>query len=118
MLNTINERITVLYDREHTIGHAFFTGINSKSTIEELALIFKNKIIPLLQEYFYEDYGKIRLVLGDNGKTDEKYQFVKELDNANANIFKGKYDPDIVEKCRYELNADALNEPESYIQIY
>lgn len=119
MLEAINKRITVLYDREHTIGHAFFTGLNDNSNINDLALIFKNKIIPLLQEYFYEDYGKIRLVLGDTGKTDEKYQFVKEISNAkDTTLFKGQYDHDIVENYSYELNEKALNEVESYIQIY
>ncbi len=118
MLDAINKRITVLYDREHTIGHAFFKVLDSNSTINDLALIFKNKIIPLLQEYFYEDYSKIRLVLGDNGKADEKYQFVKEIDNSTKNVFKGNYDPDLVENFSYEINNDALKEPESYIQIY
>lgn len=118
MLKTINDRITVLYDREHTIGHAFFTGLNSNSTIDDLSSIFKNKVIPLLQEYFYEDYSKIRLVLGDNGKSDEKYQFVKEIDNSTKNVFKGNYDPDLVENFSYEINDKALKDPESYIQIY
>ena len=68
MLNTINKRIEYLYDREHTIGHAFFTGLNEKSTVKDLANIFRKSIIPLLQEYFYEDYSKIMLVLGDDGK--------------------------------------------------
>lgn len=118
MLKTINDRITVLYDREHTIGHAFFTGLNSNSTIDDLEAIFKNKVIPLLQEYFYEDYSKIRLVLGDNGKADTKYQFIHEIDNSTKNVFKGNYDPDLVENFSYEINNEALKEPESYIQIY
>lgn len=118
MLDVINERITVLYDREHTIGHAFFIELNDKSTISDLGQIFKNKIIPLLQEYFYEDYSKIRLVLGDNGKSDEKKQFVKEIDNTKKNIFKGNYDPDIAYNVSYELNDEALYDAESYIEIY
>ncbi|MBP6236534.1 MAG: AAA family ATPase [Saprospiraceae bacterium] len=61
MLSKINERIEVLIDRDHTIGHAFFMGVND---INSLQLVFKNNIIPLLQEYFYGDYGKIGLVLG------------------------------------------------------
>ena len=119
MLETINKRITVLYDREHTIGHAFFTGLDNNSTIYDLASIFKNKVIPLLQEYFYEDYSKIRLVLGDNGKQDDKYQFIHEIDNSkDRTIFKGNYDLDITSNYRYEINNEALNEVESYIQIY
>lgn len=68
ILQTINRRIEALYDREHTIGHAYFMPLKVKSDIDTLADIFKNKIIPLLQEYFYDDYEKIRLVLGDNQK--------------------------------------------------
>lgn len=68
MLDKINERITFLYDREHTIGHAFFTKLAHSPDIKTLEIIFDKTIIPLLQEYFYEDYQKIQLVLGDNGK--------------------------------------------------
>lgn len=68
VLKIINRRIEALYDREHTIGHAYFMPLKVKSDIDTLADIFKNKIIPLLQEYFYDDYEKIRLVLGDNQK--------------------------------------------------
>ena len=57
-LDTINERITFLYDREHTIGHAFFTKLAHSPDIKTLELIFDKTIIPLLQEYFYEDYQK------------------------------------------------------------
>ena len=61
LLETINERIEVLVDRDHTIGHAFF--IND-TTIEDLRNTFANKIIPLLQEYFYGDYSKMEMVIG------------------------------------------------------
>lgn len=54
MLEIINQRIECLYDREHTIGHAYFMPLKENPTIKVLASIFENKIIPLLQEYFYE----------------------------------------------------------------
>jgi 5-methylcytosine-specific restriction endonuclease McrBC GTP-binding regulatory subunit McrB len=79
MLDIINERIEYLFDREHTIGHAYFTGLKDEPTLEKLADIFQNEIIPLLQEYFYEDYSKIQLVLGDNEKEDS-FKFI--LDEA------------------------------------
>lgn len=63
LLTIINERIEVLVDRDHTIGHAFF--IND-ITIQELRNTFSNKIIPLLQEYFYGDYSKMELVIGSS----------------------------------------------------
>ncbi len=61
LLHTINKRIEVLVDRDHTIGHSYFM---QAETMEDLTLVFKDKIIPLMQEYFYGDYGKIGLVLG------------------------------------------------------
>lgn len=66
LLESINARIEFLYDREHTIGHAFFTPLlkEDNRTIETLKQIFRNKVIPLLQEYFYDDYEKIQQVLG------------------------------------------------------
>lgn len=62
ILVLINERIEALLDRDHLIGHSYF--MNVKDSVE-LRTVFKNKIIPLLQEYFYGDYGKIGLVLGE-----------------------------------------------------
>lgn len=66
MLAVINQRVEALYDREHTIGHAFFTKLlnTENQNIQKLNEIFRNKVIPLLQEYFYEDYEKIQLILG------------------------------------------------------
>ena len=63
ILSTINKRIVVLKDREHQIGHSYF--MNDCTNMEDLKLVFKTKIIPLLQEYFYNNYESIQLVLGD-----------------------------------------------------
>jgi 5-methylcytosine-specific restriction protein B len=67
LLRSINDRIEVLYDREHTIGHAYFINLSNESSITDLKLIFKNKIIPLLAEYFYSDWDKIDLIFNRNG---------------------------------------------------
>lgn len=67
MLNMINLRIEYLYDREHMIGHSFFMSLTEKSTLADLALIFKNNVLPLLEEYFYEDWEKIGKILGESG---------------------------------------------------
>ncbi|WP_343347998.1 AAA family ATPase [Sphingomicrobium sp. XHP0239] len=64
VLETINARIEFLLDREHSIGHAFFMGDGSrdKAAIDD---VIRRKVIPLLQEYFFEDFGRIHAVLGD-----------------------------------------------------
>ena len=118
MLKTINERIEYLYDRDHTIGHAYFLPLKGGADISELASIFKNKILPLLQEYFYDDWEKIRLVLGDNQKQDDKTQFVKVKEEKKlSDLFGGEID-DIGDKVLYVINEGAFENPENYIGIY
>lgn len=117
MLKVINRRIECLYDREHTIGHAYFIPLIKDPTIDMLAQIFKNKIIPLLQEYFYEDYSKIQLVLGDNVKSDEKYKFIKDEEIDVSKVFKGNVNIDLEER-KYSINTEAFGEIESYKEIY
>lgn len=119
MLDKINERISFLYDREHTIGHAFFIGLKDDPSIEKLKSIFEKSVIPLLQEYFYEDYQKIQMVLGDNGKKDPNLKFIKDEKVEIKDIFKGNVEDmiDLPEK-KYSINKDALSNIQSYIQIY
>ena len=98
MLKAINERIEYLYDREHTIGHAVFLELNENNDIDKLENIFKKSVIPLLQEYFYEDYDKIRLILGDNAK-DEDEQFIFAESIKPKDVFEGDIgDIDIPDK--------------------
>ena len=112
MLDVMNERIEYLYDREHTIGHAFFTKLKEDCCIETLAKIFENEIIPLLQEYFNEDYEKIQLVLGDNDK-EEEYKFIVDKEIKLKEKFNGSPDIDIPEKS-YSVNSEAFLKLNSY----
>ena len=119
VLKTINKRITYLFDREHTIGHAFFTGLRGdNATIENLGRIFEKSIIPLLQEYFYEDYHKIQLVLGDNAKSSDKYKFIiADEFKKDDNVFRGNVDDlDIPDKI-YRINKNAFSNENSYLEI-
>ena len=120
MLEKINQRVEYLYDRDHTIGHAYFISLKENAILEELENIFKNKIIPLLQEYFYDDWEKIRLVLADNQK-EENYQFIKAKKYDIKSLFGDKnndlLDIDEVPKI-YEINKEAFGKVESYVKIY
>ena len=110
MLDTINKRITVLLDREHTIGHSYLLPLKSDPTLERLAVIFENTIVPLLQEYFYDDYEKIQLVLGDNQKPDDSTRFIVRRNDA-VKLF-GNADIDFPEY--YEINSEAFKRIDAY----
>ena len=112
----MNKRITVLFDREHTLGHAYLLPLKDAPTIETLANIFENSIIPLLQEYFYEDYEKIRMVLGDNQKDSEDKQFITIEENDYNDLF-GDIDYDFDEMSTYKINSFALTNIEAYRSI-
>ena len=121
MLEQINKRIEFLYDREKTIGHAFFLSEckegETSITLEQLKGIFQNKIIPLLQEYFYNDYALIQAVLNSNKmieKIEEKTKdlfaidsLVNELDLENKPIYKIS-----------DLKSDIWDNEDTYIALY
>lgn len=119
MLELINKRIEFLYDREKTIGHAFFLQDEGQTSLDitELKSIFQNKIIPLLQEYFYNDYAQIQAVLNCNGmieKSEEKIQDLFAMDKLGNEL-------DLEDKAIYTI-ADKEDElwlnPQTYIDIY
>ncbi|MGL5584393.1 MAG: AAA family ATPase [Plesiomonas sp.] len=100
LLTTLNARIEALYDREHTLGHAFFFPAYTAARNGEhaqafsaLKLAFQTKILPLLQEYFYDDWSKIRLVLGDNQKCNE-LQFIHQRNVDYKALFGSHYEAD------------------------
>lgn len=79
MLDQINLRIEKLLDRDHRIGHSYFLPLKKNPTLDQLKLIFADRIIPLLKEYFFGDFGKIGLVLGTS--------FIGEVQSDGAAIF-------------------------------
>lgn len=96
LLTIINKRIEILLDGDHLIGHSYFMGVDN---IGGLKLAFSKQIIPLLQEYFYGDYGKISLVLGEGFCTGEKTS-----DISNVFASSTDYETDVfAEKVIYEL---------------
>ena len=113
MLRAMNERIAVLMDREHQIGHTYLFNVRD---LDDLADRFRNRIFPLLQEYFYNDWRKIRAVLGENAFVEERKigagftkNLVREVD------FVGEETP-IHE--RLPLDDPAWTNPGQYRKIY
>lgn len=108
LLETMNERIELLLDRDHRIGHAYFLNIEN---LDDLKQVFSQHIIPLLQEYFFNDYAKIGLVLGN--------YFVREKPNevTFAN-FEHPYAGELAEKKLYELCPVAELTEEAFVHIY
>ena len=97
VLETINNRIEKLIDKDHKVGHSYFLGISNET---ELKSAFKDKVIPLLEEYFFGDFGKISLVLGSS--------FITKTTKANVTFAKdNEYDPsisaDLLERSVYEV---------------
>lgn len=125
MLKTMNQRIEVFYDREHTLGHAFFMSLFPEETDEArfalLQQIFSKKIIPLLEEYFFEDWQKIRLILNDHNKPGE-FQFIREQGEEYdlEKLFGSSVELplDIEDRPAYYRNQPALSFKESYRGIY
>lgn len=110
LLKAINERIELLIDKDHQIGHSYFFKVNS---FEYLKLTFKDKIIPLLEEYFYGDFGKIGLVLGGH--------FVKSKEIKNKTILAQnfKFETEFIEEKELYafVNSDDWT-AETFTSIY
>ena len=120
MLKIMNDRIEVLLGRDYLIGHSYFLPLKDAEDKEEmLSDIFKNKIIPLLQEYFFEDWERIQWVLNDQNKS-QQYQFVHLLSEIKKDdierLFK-KVDGLALTDRRYQINKDAFEKAEAYSKI-
>ncbi|KVR14075.1 restriction endonuclease [Burkholderia ubonensis] len=125
MLAAINQRVEALYDRDHCIGHAYFTPLaqvpDGDERLVALQQVFSNRILPLLEEYFFEDWRKIQLVLADNQKPEPE-RFVIESQNHEddlAQLFGNDHGLDVYSaKRRYSVQEAAFSNPDAYIGIY
>ena len=106
MLSALNRRIEYLYDRDHAVGHAYFMSVDS---LGELEIAMRRRVLPLLQEYFYEDWSKVRMALNDHaGLFIETTQATLETKIASD---------DLEPKMRYHLRADPFP-VQAYLNIY
>lgn len=115
LLTVMNQRIEALLDRDHCLGHAYFIPLQQTPTLTQLAEIFSNQVLPLLQEYFFDDWQRIRWVLNDHRKP-EAFQFiiartveVDELFGTDVNVANRP------NACA--VNEDAFQYAESYLGV-
>lgn len=118
LLDVMNQRIEVLLDRDHCLGHAYFLPLKQKRTLDKLAVIFKSQIIPLLQEYFFEDWERIHWVLNGQQADDKSLCFIQPT--ANDSQFSKLFGESLLEQLqdrRWQINESAFKNIESYRQI-
>lgn len=115
MLSVMNERIEVLLDRDHRLGHAYFLPLQEDRSIELLSSIFRQQIIPLLQEYFFEDWERIQMVLNDLRKAPE-YRFLHKPD-VNISALFGDNVTVAERSGRWMINDLAFGRIEAYLGI-
>jgi 5-methylcytosine-specific restriction protein B len=96
LLQTINDKITILKDRDHRIGHSYFLNVKD---IKDLKFVWYNEIVPLLMEYFYNNWESLKEILGEykEDKENKKYGFVEEV------------------KTNVKINSDLVDDEEQKI---
>lgn len=124
LLSVINQRIEFLYDRDHQIGHSYLMNIEN---INQLDSAFRNKIIPLLQEYFYDDWEKIQLVLGDHENqfsslyidmdiNKTKDYFIQANNLEDKKVLGFNYDDNQDKTTSYHINPNQFTS-KSYLKL-
>lgn len=108
VLQAINGRIRALIGQDRQIGHSYFYDIEASAADESIRILkaLANKIIPLLQEYFYNDVEKIRFVLGEKDRIPDEHSFYIEDGDATAAF--SRYDSDSEETSFYILNTEGI----------
>jgi 5-methylcytosine-specific restriction protein B len=112
MLSKMNARIEVLLDRDHCLGHAYFMPLKNDKPIQKLAFIFRQQILPLLEEYFFEDWERIHWVLNDHNKSPA-HQFIKKASATPESLFGSKFEGNVQDR-RWHINEEAFGKIESY----
>jgi 5-methylcytosine-specific restriction protein B len=115
LLTVMNQRIATLLDRDHCLGHAYFMGLNSRSSLEDLGAVFQTQILPLLQEYFFEDWQRIQWVLNDHRKAPENRFLLQPTQDLNT-LFGDSVTVNQNNE-RWEVNPAAFRRSEAYLGI-
>ena len=121
LLEVMNQRIEVLLDQDHLIGHTYFLGLTGKSTKpdqeNEIARIFSQNIIPLLKEYFFDDWERIGWVLNDPQKKLKNNKFIHHGgDKSKTQLFNDEVSGQLTDR-RFYVNQEAFKSSDSYLGI-
>ncbi|GAA0756129.1 AAA family ATPase [Ideonella azotifigens] len=116
LLATLNQRIEALLDREHCLGHAYFMPLKAAPSLAKLSEVFRNQVLPLLQEYFFEDWQRIQWVLNDHRKANLEHQFVQAVPLDAARLF-GPGVNVSQQRPAWRVNGDAFMRAESYLGV-
>lgn len=116
LLNAMNQRIEVLIDRDHCIGHAMFMHLKSGTNLAPLREVFQKKVLPLLQEYFFEDWQRIAWVLNDHRKVSSAHRFLLQPE-TNLSVLFGDAAELPQHNLRWKINADAFELEASYLGV-
>lgn len=115
LLSAMNRRIEVLLGRDYMLGHAYFMCLKSAPSLDQLARVFRRQVLPLLQEYFFENWQKIAWVLNDHRKPTE-LQFLQQVTTDMTQLLGS--DVELPGEGRvWTINAEAFNRPDAYLSI-
>ncbi len=115
LLAILNQRIEALLDRDHCLGHAYFMPLRQTSTLSKLGEIFLNRVLPLLQEYFFDDWQRIQWVLNDHRKSGE-FRFITRGSMDAIDLFGP--DVNVVRNPQaWTINNGAFRRKESYLGV-
>ncbi|GGZ72078.1 hypothetical protein GCM10008101_27890 [Lysobacter xinjiangensis] len=115
MLRVMNRRIEALLGRDYVLGHAYFLGLKADPSVEMLEAVFRLKVLPLLQEYFFADWQRIAWVLNDHRKPAH-LRFIRATQGAIQDLFGS--DVELPTESRlWEINDAAFGDPAAYKAI-
>ncbi|MFG6468381.1 AAA family ATPase [Roseateles sp. BYS87W] len=115
LLDTMNQRIEALLDRDHRLGHAYFMPLREQRTLARLEQVFRNQVLPLLQEYFFDDWQRIQWVLNDHRKAED-FRFVRAVAADVAELF--GLDVNVTRNAQtWSINELAFKQAQSYLGV-
>ncbi|BAK13746.1 5-methylcytosine-specific restriction enzyme subunit McrB [Pantoea ananatis AJ13355] len=116
LLDAMNHRIRFLLSRDLMLGHAYLCPV---ANLTQLKTVFLNQFIPLLQEYFYEDWHKIQLVFRDIDATGKLVEapLIGHLKLTSKDVFGFTHD-DFEEVVEYRVSTAQEITPDSIRKIY